>query len=966
MSKGYIQPKESIVKAFEEVYNEFPDTSACRIDQNSTTRDMLLCVGGTTQGKLNCAPYFANMDVYLHTTSTHLGEGERIIEGVNPIENWEVPFIYSVGYTDLLLNPRDLRINMNLVGVLNADVIYLTFETVIAFEEWKTSAEADYLTYIQPWIKDTPIVIWAMRKADEPLAGDLYNNSNGSYICKDPFFANFRVKSERELLMVVAKQHEDQHLFYAQEFSQYLNIMLPTTLLELFGSPLPKDKGISQDYVDALTIVPYEDPETKDIVPLLVGQTEVTVGLYESVMGVSLDDLDPGSKNRPYHLVDERDLSRFAIFCNKLSIQQELDPCYRLDSRNRIESFYPGSNGYRMLSEDEWHYIGQANRQFKYSGSDDLDTVAWYRKAHQFGVKKHDVGLKQLNSFGTYDQVGNLAELCGYAPYSNLVYLGGSYLSNSISFGWSMRHSHVSDFEDLGIRIARLPSNPSGKYLRRAVLSGVNLEGVNFEGVDLEGADLTNAKLQDANLQDANLQGATLHYANLQGANLDRGNLDHAELDLANLESANLESAKLRFANLEEANFRGAKLRGANLENANFQGANLEYANLLGANLEGANLRDANLQGAILRGANLQGALTTDIYFQNLGAYYIGPNANLEGANLQGANLQSANLYDANLLDANLQDANLQGVYLENANLQGANLQGADLQGANLTNANLEGANLQGANLYRTYFGYARIQNANLQGANLRDANLRGANLEGANLEGVKFYQANLEDANLQNANLQGADLRYANLEGVNLEGVNLKDADLTSHTRLLRAKLQNANLEGAKFFNSNLSEANLRDAKIEGAIFARVNFYSAIVTQKELQTKEGVYYIGAGANLQGADLVGADLKGVNLEGADLKGVNLEGANLEGANLKSASMVGSYIGDCILTNTNFEDADMRRVNFAQVHFLEGANFQGADLRNARYEEIATDFRGSNITQEQLASMIDTSPEYDDE
>ena len=107
-----------------------------------------------------------------------------------------------------------------------------------------------------------------------------------------------------------------------------------------------------------------------------------------------------------------------------------------------------------------------------------------------------------------------------------------------------------------------------------------------------------------------------------------------------------------------------------------------------------------NTGGAYLRDA----ILSCGWIYPNGKAYYIQPDANLNGAYLTGANLSYANLYDANL--------------------NGAYLTGANLSYANLYDANLNGAYLTGANL-----SYAYLISADLRGADLSDANLRGADL---------------------------------------------------------------------------------------------------------------------------------------------------------------------------------------------------------------------------------------------
>jgi len=69
--------------------------------------------------------------------------------------------------------------------------------------------------------------------------------------------------------------------------------------------------------------------------------------------------------------------------------------------------------GFRMPTEAEWEYAARGGNQslgFKYSGSDNVDDVAWY-KLNSVG-KTHSVGTKMSNELGLYDMSGNVEEFC--------------------------------------------------------------------------------------------------------------------------------------------------------------------------------------------------------------------------------------------------------------------------------------------------------------------------------------------------------------------------------------------------------------------------------------------------------------------------------------------------------------------------------------------------------------------------
>lgn len=117
---------------------------------------------------------------------------------------------------------------------------------------------------------------------------------------------------------------------------------------------------------------------------------------------------------------------------------------------------------YRLPTEAEWEYAASGGSQsgdFKYSGSNNIDDVAWYKKNSE--ISTHAVGKKAPNELGIYDMTGNVWEWCSdwYGKYNSETQtdpLGPSFGKDHVLRGGSWYN-----IEECGRNTNRNGNNPN-------------------------------------------------------------------------------------------------------------------------------------------------------------------------------------------------------------------------------------------------------------------------------------------------------------------------------------------------------------------------------------------------------------------------------------------------------------------------------------------------------------------------
>jgi formylglycine-generating enzyme required for sulfatase activity len=185
---------------------------------------------------------------------------------------------------------------------------------------------------------------------------------------------------------------------------------------------------------------------TKDF---YLAKYEVTQGLYQKLMGENPSKFKNCGAACPVEKIGWHDA---ILFLNKLSEQENLEPCYTLKEKNVV---FKGLSckGYRLPTEAEWEYAARANEDFSYAGSSDFEEISW--NDYNSDEETHPVGELKPNSFGLYDMNGNVGEWVWdwFAPYNKKAlknpmgpqkgYLrisrGGYYGSNAFNLRLSRR-----------------------------------------------------------------------------------------------------------------------------------------------------------------------------------------------------------------------------------------------------------------------------------------------------------------------------------------------------------------------------------------------------------------------------------------------------------------------------------------------------------------------------------------------
>jgi len=179
---------------------------------------------------------------------------------------------------------------------------------------------------------------------------------------------------------------------------------------------------------------------------------QVTQELYEEVIGVNPSYFK--GKNLPVERVSWFDAIKF---CNRASELQGLEPCYEISNEGTQVHWNKQHNGLRLPTEIEWEYACRA-------GSDvdpvNRDLLAQAGCWENFDASTQPAGIKQPNSWGLYDMLGNVWEWCWdlWEPNTrSRVVRGGLWDSNAYPVRAAFRgdYNPAGQYSFIGFRCSR-------------------------------------------------------------------------------------------------------------------------------------------------------------------------------------------------------------------------------------------------------------------------------------------------------------------------------------------------------------------------------------------------------------------------------------------------------------------------------------------------------------------------------
>jgi sulfatase modifying factor 1 len=235
-------------------------------------------------------------------------------------------------------------------------------------------------------------------------------------------------------------------------------------------TPSPTPEPESMILVQAGTLPPSSDLAGIAVPSFQIAKYEVTWSKWQDVRAWALTNGYPdlagvGTGSAGNHPVTSVSWFDVLKWCNARSEMEGLQPVYLVTGFSPLPQVYRTGEvapeitddlktGYRLPTEEEWEWAargGVNSQDFVYSGSNDVNAVAWYfgnTFDQQDPPGTRPVGLRSANELGIHDMSGNVREWCR-TPYS-LTGDEGLFFIKGGGWGTSARGCEVGDRLDAG------------------------------------------------------------------------------------------------------------------------------------------------------------------------------------------------------------------------------------------------------------------------------------------------------------------------------------------------------------------------------------------------------------------------------------------------------------------------------------------------------------------------------------